>query len=171
MMGGHWIQSSLGKNDLDGENESKSLLQTFYINPHPPLLSLHERLNCARQQCPLKESTESKEVAMVLRLHCQWRINALNTLNALRVICICMHGSKHVHTHMHTHCSPLFLVCVVCTFMSFLLLWGLSLGLSAVLAPQGMEKEDKHSLMCSIFLLSATGKRAFKKILKVRCRM
>lgn len=83
-----------------------------------------------------------------------------------------MHTRPQARANAHTHFLSFLLgVCCLCAFMSFPLL---SLGLSAALAPQGMEKEDKHGLMWSNFLPSENEEKKeepLKKILKVRCKM
>lgn len=85
------------------------------------------------------------------------------------------HTCARLQVHTFSLLSPC-CVCVscLCAFMFFPLL---SLGLSAALAPQGMEKEDKHGLMWSNFLPSeneekkAELKKKTKNILEVRCKM
>lgn len=89
---------------------------------------------------------------------CQWRINALNPSNALRVICICMHGSKHVHTHMHTH-TLFYSWCVL-----FVLLYLSScyeayhLGFLQCWRPRGW-KQKTNTVWCVQFFYCQTQKK------------
>lgn len=79
-------------------------------------------------------------------------------------LCARRHTCTHPQANTLLPLSPFWLCVLFMRFYVFSLL--LSLGLSAELAPQGMQKEDKHGLMWSNFLPSkneAKRKKSLKK--------